>query len=367
MIARIKSHFLKFDWIIFSAVLLLSAFGLVEIYSIALGQDVVSFLNFQKQIIAISIGLILLFAFSFVGPNILKGFNRHIYVLGVLLLILVLIFGETVRGTTGWFSFFGFSFQPAEIVKVITVLFLARFFSNSAIKMRPLKSLFLSLSGVLVFVFLLILQPDFGPTPILLALWFSILALSGVLNWRYFLMMFVPLLILFFFLWGFYFADYQKNRILVLFNPTETSMSGGYNVFQSLVAVGSGGLMGQGIGFGSQSQLKFLPEAHNDFIFAVIAEELGFLGAGLLLFFYFVLFWRLISISRKLDDDFSVFLVLGGMGLIFIEMFTNIGMNIGIVPVVGISLPFVSYGGSAIISKFILIGVIQGVVIRSKN
>jgi rod shape determining protein RodA len=367
MIAKIKSHFLKFDWIIFSAVLLLAAFGLVEIYSIALGQDVVDFSNFQKQIIAVSIGLIFLFSFSFIGPNIFKSFNRHIYVLGVLLLILVLIFGRTVRGATGWFDFFGFGFQPVEIAKLVVVLFLARFFSNSAIKMRPLKSLLLSLSGVLVFVFLLALQPDFGPVVIILTLWFFVLALSGVLRWRYFLIMFIPLVILFSLLWGFYFADYQKDRILVLFNPTETSVSGDYNVFQSLVAVGSGGLMGQGIGFGSQSQLKFLPEAHNDFIFAVIAEELGFLGAVLLLLLYFVLFWRLISASKKLKDDFSVFLVLGGMGLIFIEMFTNIGMNIGIVPVVGISLPFVSYGGSAIISKFILIGIIQGVIINSKN
>ena len=144
-------------------------------------------------------------------------------------------------------------------------------------------------------------------------------------------------------------------------------MSEGYNVSQALIAVGSGGITGRGVGFGSQSQLKFLPEAQNDFIFSVIAEELGFLGTGLVLLIYLILFSRLLLVVRKMNDDFAIIFILGAMVLIFIQMFINIGMNLGVVPVMGISLPFVSYGGSAILASFILMGIIENIIIKSKS
>ncbi|MFA5643962.1 MAG: FtsW/RodA/SpoVE family cell cycle protein [Patescibacteria group bacterium] len=365
MLNKLKYYFLNFDWIIFSAILLLSLFGLIEIYSIALGQETVSLLNFRKQIIAIVLALISFFTFSFIDYNFFKSFNRIIYGFGIFLLILVLFLGKTVRGTTGWFEIFGFSFQPVEFVKIILIIFLARFFSNSAVKMRPLKSLILSFLGTFGFVFLVLLQPDFGPAIILFSIWFVILILVGFER-RYFLLIIIPLILGAFLVWNFYFEPYQKTRISTLLNPGQNSLSGSYNVNQALIAVGSGGIMGRGVGFGSQSQLKFLPEAQNDFIFSVISEELGFLGVSLLLFIYFVLFWRLLSNVSKMKDDFAIFFVLGAMVLIFIEMFINIGMNVGIIPVVGISLPFISYGGSALLAKFTLIGIIQNIIIKSK-
>jgi rod shape determining protein RodA len=166
--------------------------------------------------------------------------------------------------------------------------------------------------------------------------------------------------------WSFFFQEYQKQRILTFLNPGENALAEGYNVSQAIIAVGSGSLYGKGVGFGSQSQLKFLPEAQTDFIFAVIAEELGFLGSSLLLLFFALFFSRCIVAIKRLPNDFSIYFILGAMGLIFIQMFINIGMNIGIVPVVGISLPFVSYGGSAIISLFILTGIIENIIIKSK-
>lgn len=366
MLNRLKHHFLSFDWIIFSVVLLLSLFGLIEIYSIALGQETLSLLNLEKQMIAIILGVISLFAFSFIDFSFIRSFSNYIYGFGVLILILVLIFGKTVRGTTGWFEIFGFSLQPVEFVKVIVIIFLAKFFSNTAFKMRPLKSLLLSLAGVAVFVFLIALQPDFGPVVIIMGLWFCFLILNGFKK-KYLLMIVVPFILISFFLWNFYFKEYQKGRVLTLLNPGASSLSEGYNVSQALIAVGSGGLMGRGVGFGSQSQLKFLPEAQNDFIFSVISEELGFLGAALVLFLFFTLFWRLLVVSRKINNDFAVFIILGAVVLIFIEMFINIGMNIGLVPVMGISLPFISYGGSATIANFILIGIIQNIIIKAKS
>lgn len=366
MLNRLKSHFLKFDWIVFSAVLLLSLFGLIEIYSIALGQETLSLLNFKKQIIAIMAALVLFFVTSFIDYSFLKSFTKIIYGAGVVLLVAVLFLGKTVRGTTGWFDIFGFSLQPVEFVKIILIIFLARFFSNSAVRMRPLKSLILSFLGTFGLVFLVLLQPDFGPSIIMLTLWFITLILVGF-DRRYFLMIIIPVIALAFIAWNFYFKDYQKDRILTLLNPSDSSLAEGYNVSQALIAVGSGGFSGRGVGFGSQSQLKFLPEAQNDFIFSVISEELGFLGAGLVLLLYLVLFWRLIIVIRKLNDDFAIFFVLGAMVLIFLQMFINIGMNIGIVPVVGISLPFISYGGSAILANFMLIGIIENIIIKSKS
>jgi rod shape determining protein RodA len=153
---------------------------------------------------------------------------------------------------------------------------------------------------------------------------------------------------------------------MTFINPSENSLNESYNVSQAMIAVGSGGIMGRGVGFGSQSQLKFIPEAQNDFIFAVIAEELGFLGVFLLISFFVVFFIRLVMATRKINNDFGIYFVLGALGLIFIQMFINIGMNIGIFPVVGISLPFVSYGGSAIISNFILLGILQNIITQSK-
>ncbi|MGI6348070.1 MAG: rod shape-determining protein RodA [Patescibacteria group bacterium] len=366
MFNRIKNHFLKLDWVIFSAILLLSLFGLIEIYSIALGQETLSLINFKKQIISLSLSLIVFFLVSFVDYNFLKTYNRLIYVFGIILLIAVLIFGKEVRGTTGWFNIFGFSFQPVEFAKIILIVFLARFFSNSAHKMRPFKSLVLSFLGSFALVFFVLLQPDFGPSVIMMALWFIILVLAG-LKRRYFLMIIIPVILIFFLLWNFYFKDYQKHRILSFLNPGENSLSETWNVSQALIAVGSGGLTGRGLGFGSQSQLKFLPEAQNDFIFSVIAEELGLLGTSLVLLIYLVLFWRLLHWVKKLDDDFAIFFVLGALVLIFIQMFINIGMNLGIVPVVGISLPFISYGGSATLANFVLMGIVQNIIIKSKS
>jgi len=162
MLARIKEHFLKFDWIIFSAVFLLSLFGLIEIYSIALGQETVSLINFKKQIFYIVLGVFLLFFTSFVDYSLIKSLNKYIYILGVFLLVAVLFLGKTVRGTTGWFDIFGFSLQPVEFVKIILIIFLSSFFSNSIFKNRPFRMLSLSFLGSFFLVFLVLLQPDFG-------------------------------------------------------------------------------------------------------------------------------------------------------------------------------------------------------------
>jgi rod shape determining protein RodA len=365
MFSRFKIYLKNFDWIIFAAVLLLVAFGLLEIYSVALGRGSLNLLNFKKQVFFAGFGFFLLFFFTFIDSYFLKSLSRYWYFLAVIVLIAVMVFGQTIRGTKGWFSVFGFSLQPVEFVKIILILFLANFFSNLATKVKTTRHFIFSGLSTLVLVALVLMQPDFGSVLILCFIWFVMILAAGFPK-KYFIIIGVSLVIVFTASWFFFFKDYQKERILNFVNPGTQSLESGYNISQAMIAVGSGGLTGKGVGFGSQSQLKFLPEAQNDFILAVIAEELGFLGVILVIGFYFIFFFRCFHILSKINNDFGIYFLIGATGLIFIQMFINIGMNLGIVPIVGLSLPFVSYGGSSLLSLLILVGMVENIIIKSK-
>jgi len=366
MFSRLKSHFYNFDWVIMAAILLLVTFGLVEIYSVALGRESLDLLNFHKQIVFVILGFVLLIAFSFIDYYFLKSVSRYLFFFGVILLVSVLIFGETIRGTKGWFNLAGFSLQPVEFIKIILILFLANYFSGLATKVKTTKNFFISAGYMLVFVGLVLMQPDFGSALILSAIWI-ILIMAADFNLKYFLAIGLVGVILFTSAWFFFFKDYQKERVMTFVSPTANSLESGYNISQAIIAIGSGGITGKGVGFGSQSQLKFLPEAQNDFIFAVISEELGFLGVALVLSFYFILFFRCFRILKKINNDFGIYFLIGASGLIFIQMFINIGMNLGIMPVVGLPLPFISYGGSSLLSLMIIVGIMQNIIIKSKT
>lgn len=365
MFSRFKTYFKNFDWLIFLPVIFLSIFGLIEIYSVALGQEMVDLLNFKKQILFIIVGLICFFVFSLSSFHSLKSISRYLYIFAVILLVSVLIFGQNNRGTQGWFSIFGFNLQPVEFVKIILIIFLSDYFAKLSTRVKTVKHLVVSGAYTFFLFALILLQPDFGSGLMLLSIWFIMILLSGFKR-KYFIYIFAAAGIVFTLAWSMFFSLTQKNRILNFVNPGENSLSSGYNVSQAMIAVGSGGMTGKGIGFGSQSQLKFLPEAHTDFIFAVISEELGFLGVLLVISFFAVFFWRSLSILKKVRNDFEAYLIIGVSGLLFVQMFINVGMNLGVMPVVGIALPFVSYGGSSIIASFILAGIVENIAISAK-
>jgi len=246
------------------------------------------------------------------------------------------------------------------------IIFLAKYFSNNSVKLKPLRHLVISGLASLVYILLVLKQPDFGSALVLFSIWGAMIFFAGF-NVRYIAIIAGILIVTFVLGWLVFFKPYQKQRIMTFFKPSmEDSLGEGYNITQAIIAVGSGGLFGRGIGFGSQSQLKFLPEAQTDFIFAVISEELGLVGVFLVISFFAIFFVRLITIIRKANDDFAIYFLLGTLSLIFIEMFVNIGMNIGLLPVVGIALPFLSYGGSVVISTFILVGIAESINIRNK-
>jgi rod shape determining protein RodA len=362
---RFKLYLKNFDWLLFAAVLLLACFGLIEIYSIALGQGSANWLNFDKQAFFIVAGVILVFVFSFIDYRFVKSLYRYLYAFGILILLALLFVGHSLNGTKGWFYIFGFGIQPVEFVKLALIVFLARFFSGAVTRVRPWRYFVLSALSSFVLIALVMKQPDLGSALVLFSIWLFMLIFVGF-DKKYFIMIVVSGLILAIVGWFFLFHDYQKQRLIVFFNSDSSSLSQGYNSSQAIIAIGSGGLTGRGVAGGSQSQNKFLPEAQTDFIFSVISEELGFLGVSLVLLFYSILFFRSLWALRRVQDDFAIFFILGTLGLIFVQMFTNIGMNIGILPVVGLPLPFISYGGSSILTFFVLIGIIENIIIKSK-
>jgi rod shape determining protein RodA len=365
MKAKIFLYLKNFDWLMFSSVILLSCFGLLALYSIALGQGEYNFYYLNRQIIFLFLSISLLFIFTFIDWRFLKSLWFYAYLFSILLLSSVLIFGQIIRGTKGWFSIFGFGIQPVEIVKVILILILASYLADLATRVKTIRSLVVSAILTLILIFLVMLQPDFGSALILLFIWLVAVIVSGFKR-KYFVIISLVALISSILAWTVFFQDYQKNRILAFLNPSYDVLGSTYNINQSIIAVGSGGLIGQGLGFGSQSQLKFIPEAHTDFIFAVMAEEFGFIGVILIFSLYLLLFARLFKALNIVNNDFGTFFIVSSMGLIFIQMFINIGMNIGIMPVVGLSLPFMSYGGSFMLSLFVLIGIVENIIIKAK-
>jgi rod shape determining protein RodA len=280
----------------------------------------------------------------------------------LILLLLVIFWGTTVRGTTGWIGVGSLRFQPVEIAKVILVIFLASFFAGKKNQLSIVVRTIASIILIFLPIFLILRQPDFGSAAIILGVWIIMLLISGINKKNLFLLFAIGTLSIgsgWFMLEG-----YQRDRLVNFVSPENDPQGSGYNVLQSIVAVGSGGLTGKGLGHGSQSQLNFLPEKHTDFIFAVLGEELGFLGAAIIFFLYGVIFYRMRQIAASARDNFGYLLMVGIMAMIFMQFLVNVGMNIGMMPVTGVPLPLLSYGGSSMASILASIGIAQSVYMR---
>lgn len=352
------------DWFLFIALLGIVLFGITALYSIGLGRGDEAYM--QRQLVAFGIGSIGMLAIAFANYRLIKNTAIPLYVFSCVLLLAVLLFGEKVRGTRGWFMVGDVGFQPAEFAKIALIIMLARYFSLWTKQNARLRPLFVSMLITAVPGTLVLLQPDFGSALILFALWLSMVLARGIPR-RYAICLAVAAIALLFVSWMYLFQDYQKERVLSFLSPGRDSGGAGYNVRQALIAIGSGQLFGQGVGEGSQSQLRFLPEAQTDFIFAVIAEEMGFVGVVALLLFWLLLFERLTRTLRASRDDFSLFTVFGVIVVFFVQLAVTVGGNLGLLPITGLVLPFVSYGGSALVMFFLMIGLTQSVRIHSRG
>jgi rod shape determining protein RodA len=356
----------QWDFLLIGLLLPILAFSLTALYSIGLSREEGDLLFFRKQLVFITLGVAIMIIAGLSDFRSLKSYSRLVFIASILLLIGVLFFGKTIRGTTGWFVFGPYQFQPIEMVKVLLIICLGSFFSDADRPLASTKNILRSFFIFLPIFILTILQPDLGSALLLAFIWFSYLILLR-LSWRQggvFLVLTIVAAVLG---WFFVLQDYQKDRIRSFLNPSIDTLGDSYAVTQSIVAIGSGRWAGSGLGFGSQSQLKFLPESHTDFIFSVIAEELGFIGVFILLTFVVLFLLRLVQMCTRIRDDFGVFFLIGTALLFSIQMFLNLSVTLGFMPVTGLPFPFLSYGGSSLIMSFLIIGIVQSIWSRAKH
>lgn len=356
------NSFLKLDWVIIIIVILLISLGLLALYSVSFVENNFNSSYFQKQITAIVIGLAAMFFLAFYDYRAIDFYSTKLYFAIIAVLVAVIFWGVKVRGTVGWIGFGEFNIQPVEIAKVVMIIFLASFLSKKKTKLSAFTRTITSVILVSIPVLLVLRQPDFGSASIIVAIWIGMLAVSGI-NKKNLLVLALIGAVVFSTGW-FLLKDYQKSRIKNFVTPYADPRGSGYNVIQSTVAVGSGGVWGKGLGHGSQSQLNFLPEKRTDFIFAVIAEELGLVGASIVLVLFGVLFYRMKETARLARDNFGYLLTVGVMVMFFVQIFINIGMNVGISPVAGVPLPLLSYGGSSMVSVLAALGIVQSAYAR---
>ena len=354
----------NFDWTLMLLVLGICTVGILNIYST--GYSLASIKSsplFVKQIQWIAIGLLFMTIAFFIDYRVVGAYIYIFHGATILLLLLVSFYGYTTHGSQRWFVVLGFSFQPSELVKLTLILSLARYFSDHRAKGDyNLKELFIPF--LLMFLpFLLILrQPDLG-TALMLFLLFSSIVLFVGIQWKDILLAAAGALVMMPIGWHFL-RDYQRDRILTFFNPERDPLGAGYHIIQSMIAVGSGGFFGKGFLKGTQTQLKFLPEQQTDFVFSVFAEEWGFLGGAVLLVMFLTLILWGLKIALHSRDYLGTLIAYGITMLIFWGVFINIGMVLGILPVVGIPLPFLSYVGSAVVVLMTGIGLLMNVSTR---
>ncbi len=350
-----KSFLKRIDWYLLLFSIPIVVAGLVTMQSYGEGS-----VFFDKQAMWLAVSIFIFFLFSFIDISLLK--NTKVLLIAFFaclsLLVFVLIGGHVAGGAKSWISLGSFSIQPSDFVILVLILMLAKYFSRRHVAIGQVKHLIVSGVYALIPFFLVFLQPDFGTAMVIGCVWFGMALISGIRK-RHLLLLFGVGVIAFTILWAFVFRPYQKARIMSYINPVADIHGSGYNVRQAVIAVGSGQLFGKGVGYGTQSRLRFLPEYQTDFIFAAFSEEWGFVGALIILLLFVLLLGRIIYIGLHGAGNFEM-LFSGGILIFFLtHIMVNVSMNMGLLPVTGITLPFMSYGGSHLITEFAALGILS--------
>jgi rod shape determining protein RodA len=354
-------RFRDFDWVLLLFVLIICALGITEIYSATLhtkfeGMHV-------KQIYWVLAGVGLMFIMSLVNYQMLLENTWWMYAVSVVSLVAVLIFGKKYLGARRWIDFKLFHFQPSEWVKLILILAMAKYFADYQERELPFRELVRAGMIAGVPMLLVLKQPDLGTSLTYVPIAIMALFLGGM-RLKHAMIILVIAGVLMPAVWRFGLKPYQKERLTTFIEPEADSKGAGYQVIQSLVAVGSGGIWGKGAAQGSQTQGQFLPVPHTDFIFAAWCEEHGFLGAVFILLLYFMVLMRLIQNAQTAPDRAGAFVVMGVVAVLTFHLLINIGMVVGFMPVTGIPLPLMSYGGSSVLFTFLAIGIVMNVRMR---
>lgn len=359
----------RFDYLLVAAALGLVGFGFALIYS-GSSRDydgpVASFANpVAKQVVFAFAGLVAMVVVSKIDYHYLTHYSYLLYGIGLASLVAILAIGQTVDGSTRWFDLGIVQVQPSEFAKIATILALARYFSEHGGDARELKTLVMSLVIVVPAAGLVFIEPDLGTSIVFFAIWIGVVVVAGVSR-SHLLVLGAIFLAVLPFVWTFAIADYQVDRVSVLVDSQEDPLGGGYNVNQSKIAVGSGQWTGAGLTNGEQTQHGFLKVPTKDFIFSVLGEELGFVGAMVLFALFIFLLMRGIRAAQIAGDPAGQLVAVGIVMLILMQTFINVAVNVSIFPVTGIPLPFVSQGGSSLVSLFISLGILQSIVMRHR-
>ncbi|MFL2635383.1 MAG: rod shape-determining protein RodA [Tepidiformaceae bacterium] len=359
----------RFDYLLVLIALALVAYGLILIHSGSTESGEGLKISFNSPMIRQGIfaigSLVAMILLSRMDYHALLHYAWWIYGITIFLLILLLIIGQTDFGSTRWFDLGIFQLQPSEFAKISLIIVLARLISDRGGDVKSLKTLLFSLLLAIPPLFLVFIQPDLGTSIIFITIWVGLVFVAGATR-RHLIILGAFFIALIPFVWTFGVEDYQIERISVVLNAEEDPLDSGYNPIQAQIAIGSGGLFGKGLFEGEQTQLNFLKVPTKDFIFSVLGEELGFLGAILLLGLFLLLLWRILRAAQFSGDTSGQLLAAGIVTMILFQLFINIAVNLGIFPVTGLPLPFVSAGGSSLLTLFISLGIVQSVVIHHR-
>ena len=359
------THLRSLDWSIAGIAILWSIFGLVSLYSSSIGLE--DFSNFQKQLIFLFMGIVLMLGISYLDWRLLRNspyFLFILWVIGVLALLGLFVFAPEIRGVKSWYRIGSISIDPIEYIKIVLLVLMAKYFSLRHVEMYRIRHILLSGIYFGIPILLIFLQPDLGSAALLAILWVVLLLVCGI-KLRHFIVLLIIGATLFSFGWGVMLQDYQKGRIISFLEPELDPLGIGWSQAQSKIAIGNGGILGQGIGQGTQTQYGFLSEPQTDFIFAAIAEEFGLLRVFLLVVLFLALLYKMFKIGLRASSNFPRLFVAGFATLFILQFFVNIGMNLGLLPIIGLSLPLVSYGGSSLLAMYIGLGILQSIKTHS--
>lgn len=356
----------QFDPFMVVLIVVLNIFGLVTIWSASGAEDGIIGQEVTRQAFYFVAGLIAMFSLASINYKYLKSFAAIAYVGSVGLLFTVLAIGETISGSTRWFFLGPISFQPSELAKIATIIALAAFISERRHEMDRLSNFLISIGIVAVPMGLVFMQPDLGTTGVFAAIWLGMIVMSSTR-----LLYLVGLALLAIpgvaFAWLRLLHDYQKDRLMVSFDPDRDYLGQGYNIIQARITIGSAGWFGHGLHGGSQSEFNLLKVSETDFIFAHAMSMFGFVGGIALFLAFMLLFWRMLRAVTIAHDTFGQQLAIGITSMFFFQTFVNIGMNLGIMPVTGIPLPFISLGGTALFFVLVSFGIIQSIIINLRK
>ncbi|OGY66895.1 MAG: hypothetical protein A3I24_04385 [Candidatus Harrisonbacteria bacterium RIFCSPLOWO2_02_FULL_41_13b] len=350
----------KQDWLLNLTILFLAISSLLILYSV--GSDF-----FWRQVFWFIVVFIVILSFSLVDWRSLMSYRwlvLLIYLAVVLLLGLTLIFAPTIRSSKSWLVIGPLRFQTAEFAKVALILMLSYFFARRHIAIANWENIFKSFVYFIILAILVLLQPDLGSVLIFSSIWLGFLLVSGI-PWRYIFIGLAVFIIISPVAWQYLLKDYQKERVIAVFNTEYSPLKVNYGVNQSKIAIGSAGFWGKGFGQGTQVRLGFLPEAQSDFVFAAFVEEWGFFGGSLIISAFAFLIFRIVKIGLAAENNFARLVCLGVIIMMLAHFTLNVGSAVGLLPVVGVSFPFLSYGGSNLLANAILVGIIQGIMARS--